>query len=191
MSVDQVTTLCALLALGAGVVAIAIVVVAVLAARSSQWSQRLAAFRADYGTTALLGAAILGIAMMLGSLYMSEVAHFAPCRLCWYQRIAAYPLGLLLLMAFIRRDHGIRPYVWLLSGIGIVISTYHVLIEHFPSLESGACEVSNPCTIKWVEKFGFVTLPVMAWLAFASIAAVTWLAGPATTGGSVRSREAS
>ncbi len=66
-----------------------------------------------------------------------------------------------------------------------------MLVERFPSIESGACEVSNPCTIKWVEKFGFMTIPVMAWLAFASIAAVTWLAGPATTDGSVRSREAS
>jgi disulfide bond formation protein DsbB len=189
VSVDQVTTLAAVLALGAGLVAVAIAVVALLAARSVEWSGRLAAFRADYGTTVLLAAAILGLVTLLGSLYMSEVAHFAPCRLCWYQRIAAYPLGLLLLMAYFRRDHGIRPYIWLLSGIGIVISTYHVLIEHFPSLETGACEVSNPCTIKWVEKFGFVTLPAMAWLAFASIAAVTWLAGPATTG-SVRSREA-
>src|SRR3954454_18429557 len=190
MSVDQVGTLFALLALGAGLLALAIVVVAVLSARSEAWSERLRAFRADYGTTVILGAAILGIVTMVGSLYMSEVAHFAPCRLCWYQRIAAYPLGLLLLMAFVRRDHGIRPYIWLLSGIGIAISTYHVLLEHFPSLESGACEVSNPCTITWVEKFGFVTIPVMAWLAFASIAAVTWLAGPATTVGSVRSREA-
>ena len=191
MSVDQVTTLAAVLALGAGLLAIVIVILAILAARSSEWSERLSAFRAHYGTTVLLGAAIMGILTMLGSLYMSEVAHFSPCRLCWYQRIAAYPLGPLLLMAFIRRDHGIRPYIWLLTGIGISISTYHVLIERFPSLETGACEVSNPCSIKWVEKFGFVTLPVMAWLAFASIAAVTWLAGPATTGASVGTREAS
>jgi disulfide bond formation protein DsbB len=191
VSVDQVTTLAAVLALGAGLLALAIVVLAILAWRSVEWSERLAAFRSDYGTTVLLGAAIMGILTMLGSLYMSEVAHFEPCRLCWYQRIAAYPLGLLLLMAFFRRDHGIRPYIWLLTGIGMAISTYHVLIEHFPSLETGACEVSNPCTIKWIDKFGFVTIPVMAWLAFASIAAVTWLAGPATTGGPVRTREAS
>jgi disulfide bond formation protein DsbB len=190
VSVDQVTTLFAVLALGAGLLMIAILVVAILAARSDEWSDRLAAFRGNYGTTVLLGAGIMGILTMLGSLYMSEVAHFEPCRLCWYQRIAAYPLGLLLLMAFLRRDHGIRPYIWLLTGIGIAISTYHVLIEHFPSLETGACEVSNPCTIRWVEKFGFLTLPAMAWLAFASIAAVTWLAGPATTGASVRTREA-
>jgi disulfide bond formation protein DsbB len=190
VSVDQVTTLAALLALGAGLLALAIVVVAIMASRSAEWSERLAAFRADYGTTVLLGAAIMGTLAMLGSLYLSEVAHFDPCRLCWYQRIAAYPLGLLLLMAFFRRDHGIRPYIWLLTGIGATISTYHLLIERFPSLETGACEVTNPCTIKWVEKFGFVTIPVMAWLAFASIAAVTWLAGPATTVGSVRSGEA-
>ena len=28
----------------------------------------------------------------VGSLYFSEVAHFEPCRLCWYQRIVMYPL---------------------------------------------------------------------------------------------------
>ena len=26
-----------------------------------------------------------------GSLYFSEVAHFLPCRLCWFQRVAMYP----------------------------------------------------------------------------------------------------
>jgi disulfide bond formation protein DsbB len=177
MSVDQVTTLLALLALGAGLVALAIAVVAILASRSATWSERLAEFRARYGTTALLAAAIIGFAAIGGSLYLSEVAHFEPCRLCWYQRIAAYPLGPLLLLAFIRRDHGIRPYIWLMTGIGILISTYHVLVERFPSLETGACEVNNPCFVKWVEKFGFVTIPTMAWLMFASIGSVVWLAG--------------
>ena len=126
----------------------------------------------------LLAAAIVGCAALGGSLYLSEVANFPPCRMCWYQRIAAYPLGPILLLAFIRRDHGIRPYVWLLSGVGVVLSSYHILLERFPSLEGSTCEVDNPCTIKWVEHLGFITIPTMALCAFVSIGALAWLAGP-------------
>jgi disulfide bond formation protein DsbB len=113
---------------------------------------------------------VVALVATLGSSYLSEVAHFVPCRLCWYQRIAMYPLPVLLGIAWWRRDDGIRRYVVPLALIGLAISTYHVLVEHFPSLEdSGVCEVSNPCTIRWVERFGFVTIPTMALAAFALI----------------------
>jgi disulfide bond formation protein DsbB len=109
----------------------------------------------------------------LGSLYLSEVADFVPCRLCWYQRIAMYPLPVLLGIAWWKRDAGVRRYVVPLAVIGMVISTYHVLVERFPSLEgSGVCEVTNPCTIRWVERFGFITIPTMALAGFAFISGV-------------------
>ena len=113
---------------------------------------------------------VVALVATLGSLYLSEVAHFVPCRLCWYQRIAMYPLPVLLGIAWWKRDAGIRRYVVPLALIGLLISTYHILVERFPSLEdSGVCEVSNPCTIRWVERFGFVTIPTMAFAAFALI----------------------
>ena len=106
----------------------------------------------------------------LGSLYLSEVANFVPCRLCWYQRIAMYPLPILLGIAWWKRDAGVRRYALPLAVIGMVISTYHILVERFPSLEgSGVCEVANPCSIRWVERFGFVTIPTMALAGFALI----------------------
>ena len=106
----------------------------------------------------------------LGSLYLSEVANFVPCRLCWYQRIAMYPLPILLGIAWWKRDAGVRRYALPLAAIGMVISTYHILVERFPSLEgSGVCEVANPCSIRWVERFGFVTIPTMALAGFALI----------------------
>jgi disulfide bond formation protein DsbB len=113
---------------------------------------------------------VVALVATLGSLYLSEVAHFLPCRLCWYQRIAMYPLPVLLGIAWWKRDGGIRRYVIPLAFIGLAISTYHILVERFPSLEdSGVCEVSNPCTIRWVERFGFVTIPTMAFAGFALI----------------------
>ena len=55
-----------------------------------------------------------------GSLYFSEVADFVPCQLCWFQRIAMYPLAVILLVAAIRRDRGVRWYVGPLAAIGAV-----------------------------------------------------------------------
>jgi len=113
---------------------------------------------------------VVALVATLGSLYLSEVAHFVPCRLCWYQRIAMYPLPVILAIAWWKRDAGVRRYVVPLALIGLLISTYHILVERFPSLEdSGVCEVSNPCTIRWVERFGFVTIPRMAFAGFALI----------------------
>jgi disulfide bond formation protein DsbB len=116
---------------------------------------------------------VVALVATLGSLYLSEVAHFVPCRLCWYQRIAMYPLPVLLGIAWWRRDDHVRWYALPLAAIGGCVSVYHVLVERFPSLEStGVCEVSNPCTIRWVERFGFVTIPLMALAGFALIIAL-------------------
>jgi disulfide bond formation protein DsbB len=68
-----------------------------------------------------------------------------------------------------RRDTGIRPYTAVLAGIGAVIAGYHVLLERFPTLESSVCEVANPCTLIWVRRFGYLTIPTMALSAFALI----------------------
>lgn len=124
-----------------------------------------------------LGAGVAAIAMA-GSLWFSEVADFPPCELCWYQRIAMYPLVVVLGLAAVRRDPGIRPYGLALAGIGLAISTWHNLIETFPGLDTGSCDAVNPCTIRWVEGLGFWTIPRMAFVAFALILTVLLLDRP-------------
>ncbi|HEX4822213.1 MAG TPA: disulfide bond formation protein B [Acidimicrobiales bacterium] len=114
---------------------------------------------------------------MAGSLYFSEVAHFVPCKLCWYQRIAMYPLVPVLGIAAIRRDTNVRIYGIALAGIGALISSYHVLLERFPSLESGVCDPNNPCTLIWVERFDYLTIPTMALSGFAAIVVLLLVAG--------------
>ena len=86
-----------------------------------------------------------------------------------------YPLVPILGMASWRRDRGVSPYVALLSAIGASISAYHVLLERFPTLESGVCEVTNPCTLIWVKRFGYLTIPTMALSAFTLILTVVLL----------------
>jgi disulfide bond formation protein DsbB len=110
---------------------------------------------------------------MAGSLWFSEVADYAPCKLCWYQRIAMYSIAIVSLVALVRREaRVIAPYVLTLALVGLGISSYHYLLEWYPTLESGVCSADVPCTTIWFRKFGFVTLPFMAGVAFVSSALV-------------------
>ncbi len=103
---------------------------------------------------------------MFGSLWFSEKIGFAPCKYCWYQRIAMFSLAVLSLVAAIRRDKGFSVYALTAASVGLVISTYHYLLEWFPSIQSGACSVDVPCTAVWFREFGFVSLAFMAGCAF-------------------------
>lgn len=103
---------------------------------------------------------------MAGSLIYSEVYHFIPCELCWYQRIAMYPLAAILLVAAIRRDGAVRYYGLPLSIVGLGISIWHILIQNVTTLTLGACDPNNPCSAKYVERFGFISIPVMAGAGF-------------------------
>lgn len=111
-------------------------------------------------------AAVVTLVATLGSLYLSEVAMFEPCLLCWYQRIAMYPLPVILGIAAFRRDLSVRIYAIPLAAIGLAISVYHYLIQAFPALDSGSCAVDVPCAARYIELFGFVSIPFMAGTAF-------------------------
>ncbi len=103
----------------------------------------------------------------LGSLYFSEIAHFVPCTLCWYQRILMYPLSLLLLIAVLRQEKQIAYYVLPFSILGIGFSTYHYLLQKTQLFNhGGVCSAGIPCTTTWINWFGFVTIPFLALIAF-------------------------
>ncbi len=100
---------------------------------------------------------------MVGSLVYSEIYLFKPCLFCWYQRIAMYPLAIVLLVGAIRREASIRFYGLPLSLIGLGISIWHILVQNVSALQgSGACDPNNPCSRKYVNVFEFVSIPVMA-----------------------------
>ena len=115
---------------------------------------------------------LASIFAMGGSLYFSEIVGFAPCMLCWYQRIAMYPLVAVLGVAFFRSDPGVWRYALPLSVIGLLISSYHVLIQLRPALEAISCGDGPPCSGRYVAVFGFVSIPWMAGAAFVFISAV-------------------
>jgi disulfide bond formation protein DsbB len=80
-----------------------------------------------------------------------------------------YPLVVVLGIAAVRRDVEIRRYVGPLAAIGALISIYHIGVERLPGLPTGSCSLEAPCDLIWVERFGFVTIPVMALAGFLAI----------------------
>ena len=112
-----------------------------------------------------------------GSLFFSEIANFPPCELCWYQRVCMYPLSILTLFAAIRGDFKFARYLILFPVIGAGVAIYHILVENGVVGQSAACLVSAPggCTVIWINKFGYMTIPVLALTGFALLIELLWL----------------
>jgi len=172
MSVAAVELFYALLAVVAQVFIVGVVVVRALAIGSERARRWYAGFARAIAPNALTAAWVVAALATAGSLYFSEVAHFEPCRLCWYQRIAMYPLVVILAIAAARRDRSVVPYAIALAGIGAAIATYHVGLEWIPALDTGSCDALAPCTVVWFREFGYISLPVLALTAFLSIITV-------------------
>ena len=129
------------------------------------------ALRKELQAITLELAAMIATGATLGSLYFSEFRNYVPCEYCWYQRIAMYPLALILLIAAIRRDKNIIPYALTLSLAGFAISIYHYQLQLFPD-QSSSCGLDASCTYRWIEVFGFVTIPFLALISFAFISMI-------------------
>jgi disulfide bond formation protein DsbB len=125
--------------------------------------------------TGLWLAFVVALTAVSGSLYFSEVAHFVPCALCWYQRIAMYPLVIILGIAAVRDDPGVVRYAAPLAAIGSLVSVWHIGVQRLPSLPSGSCSLDAPCTTIYVQVVGFVTIPTMALAAFFAISTLLLL----------------
>ena len=104
-----------------------------------------------------------------GSLFFSEIAHFVPCELCWYQRICMYPLSITTLLAALANDRRAARYLLPLPLVGAGVSIYHLLVENGVVHQTQACLLSAPggCAVKWMNEFGHVTIPALALTAFA------------------------
>ncbi len=112
----------------------------------------------------------VALAAMLGSLYFSEIAHFPPCVLCWYQRICMYPLVPILGFAIYKKSRDLILPALVLAPIGWLIGLYHNLLYYKILPEAAApCIAGVSCTTKFIEWFGFVTIPLLSFVAFTTI----------------------
>ena len=175
---DATDAVSKVLAVGAVIVQ-ALLALLLLLALAALVSPRARALLAEVRDTLLGGelwiAWAFALVATLGSLFFSEISDFIPCRLCWFQRIAMYPLAVLLLMAAWRRDQrGGALYALPIAIAGAGVSIYHIYIEYHPEAESAGCKLGGAaCSVKWIDELGYITIPVLALTAFAAIIALS------------------
>ncbi|MEW9698445.1 disulfide oxidoreductase [Paenibacillus sp. SI8] len=126
---------------------------------------------------------LIALVATLGSLYFSEILHFLPCKLCWYQRILMYPLVILLGIAAVRRDYKLTIYVLPMTIWGACISIYHVLLQSGVFHEDATACGPIPCDVDYLDLPGilsFLTIPMLAGTAFILITILQYLTYRAT-----------
>ena len=107
-----------------------------------------------------------GIAMA-GSLFFSEVMNLPPCVLCWYQRIALYPLAVLIPIGVWKKQSDLATTILALAIPGALIGLYHNLLVWKIIPESIApCVQGVSCTTQIFSLFGFITIPFLALMSF-------------------------
>src|SRR3989338_1350997 len=74
---------------------------------------------------AIMFAFFVALVAMMGSLFYSEIAGYSPCKLCWYQRILMYPLVLVFLIAWLKKDKKVYIYALPVAVLGALIALYH------------------------------------------------------------------
>jgi disulfide bond formation protein DsbB len=100
---------------------------------------------------------------VIGSLLYSNYFDYAPCLLCWYERICIYPIAILLFTDDIRRSALLQRQIVLLSTAGFLIALYHNYITVFPGTGDQICGTSGvSCLTRYVYEFGFVSIPLMS-----------------------------
>ena len=101
----------------------------------------------------------------IGSLIYSEIVGFIPCKYCWYQRYLMYPIALVLLASFFKKALFKFGYI---SLIGFFLSIYHIYLQNGGG-GGGTCALDVPCSSRYVDIFGFISIPVMAGSGFFTI----------------------
>ena len=113
----------------------------------------------------------------LGALFFGEVVKVPTCVLCWYQRIFMFPLVLILPIGLFPFDRKVVRYALPLAVIGGLIALYHVLLVAGVIPEAmQPCTQGVPCKEQVMVWLGFVTIPLLALLAFVAIVVLLCIA---------------
>jgi len=124
------------------------------------------------GWALLFGAWAIALVASLGAIFIGEVLGQEPCNLCWYQRIAMFPLVLILGLACLNNDLSIRRYALPLAIAGGAVALWHTLL-YVGLISEGIvpCSVNGPsCTDANMTILGVIPLPIISLASFIAIA---------------------
>jgi disulfide bond formation protein DsbB len=128
---------------------------------------------------------VIALVSTVGSLFFSEVMGLPPCALCWYQRVAVYPLVLVIGAGIVMRDGRMKYYALPLCLAGLAVSVYHNLLYYGVIPETlTPCSPGASCAERQIEWLGFITIPLMGLAAFLGLTLCLLLYKPGREGDS-------
>jgi disulfide bond formation protein DsbB len=119
---------------------------------------------------------IISCLAMGGSLFFSEVMEFPPCILCWYQRIAMYPLVLIFFIGLFPINKDVFKFSFPLITLGWIVALWHNLL-HFGIIkeELSPCREGVACSTVYINWLGFITIPILSLLAFSLLGIILYI----------------
>ncbi len=110
---------------------------------------------------------IFSLLIALSSLFYSQIVGFAPCALCWWQRVFIFPQVFLFGVAYFKKDKGILSYSFPLLITGMVIAFYHNYIYYFGE-GLAPCDSSGvSCVQRLVNEMGgYISIPSLSLTSF-------------------------
>lgn len=120
----------------------------------------------------LVAAFLIALAATLSALFIGEVLGQPPCVLCWYQRIAMFPLPVILGIGLFRGDPGVRAYALPLALAGLAVAVWHsgLFAGLIPKAVAPCTENGPSCTDQGMLILG-LPIPYLSLLSFAGILA--------------------
>lgn len=119
----------------------------------------------------LLVAWLVAVVSTGSALFIGEVMGMIPCVLCWYQRIAMFPLALMLGMAFYSEDRRGAVYALPLALVGAAFAGYHsLLVAGLIPKTWIPCGAGASCADQKLNFFYGIELPWLSLAAFVAIA---------------------
>ena len=124
----------------------------------------------------IFGAWLISCLSMGGSLFFSEVMEFPPCILCWYQRIAMYPLVAIFIVGLFPLSKEVFKYSAPFVALGWLIALWHNLL-HLGIIEEdlSPCREGVSCSTVYINWMGFITIPLLSFVAFSLLGAILFI----------------
>lgn len=124
--------------------------------------------------------ALISGGSIVGALVYEWVYHTPPCTMCWWSRIALFPIFPITLLALKYKITNISKVISLLSALGLIVTIYHYYF-HFniyvlKNILTMPCD-TNPlipsCTSNsGVLVWGLFTIPAMGIITFLAMMAI-------------------
>ena len=124
----------------------------------------------------IFGAWLISCLSMGGSLFFSEVMEFPPCILCWYQRIAMYPLVAIFMVGLFPLSKEVFKYSAPFVALGWLIALWHNLL-HLGIIEENLspCREGVSCSTVYINWMGFITIPLLSFVAFSLLGIILFI----------------